>query len=290
MALLLVFLRLGCNAWLNVLQKRVLQKHLSAALLLSTTFALLAFWIAPLLFFYSFENLPAAFWCNMMLVAVLDVPGNYFLVKSLGLAELSLIGPLNSYKPVVALLLGVLVLGEVPSLTGLAGVVIILLGSLLLSPKPDLHHPHKRTVLWRDRGAWHRLLALLFTASASIFLKAAINVSSALHTFLAWALLCAAGAFLLQLFAREPRDQIGAQLLRKNFTALLLMAALFLGMQLVTLQAFALMNVAYVLALFQLSGLLNVLLGWKIFNEGNILRRAIASVIMIAGAVLLIIK
>ncbi len=97
-------------------------------------------------------------------------------------------------------------------------------------------------------------------------------------------------AMIIALVYGRVSIQAAVQHVRANFLVLLLMATLFLAMQLFTLQAFAMMNVSYVLALFQLSGLLNVLLGWKIFNESDILRRAIASVVMIAGAVLLIVK
>ncbi len=340
MALLLVCFRIGCNAWLNVLQKRLLNQ-INSSLLVVATFVLLAALTTPFLFFYSFANLPAAFWRNIILVVALDVPGNFFLVKSVGLSDLSLIGPLNSYKPVVALLLGIIVLGEFPSGPGLLGVAIILLGSLLLAPRrgrvsptllkffedtdtplyppsrgdssqsfsqrkePPQNSPLEGGVnithmasklslriksLWQDRGVWYRMLALIFTAAASIFLKAAINVSSAVHTFIAWAVLGACVAMSIHLCYRDVRSDASIRQVRAHFGSLLLMAGLFLSMQLLTLQAFALMNVAYVLALFQLSGLLNVVLGWRLFNEENILRRALASVIMLVGAVLLLIK
>ncbi|NUO81039.1 hypothetical protein HUU05_13250 [candidate division KSB1 bacterium] len=289
MALLLICGRICINAWLNVLQKRVLQNRLAAVPLVTATFVLLAALVTPFFFFYSFTNLPSAFWRNMLLVVALDIPGNFFLVKSVGLSDLSLIGPLNSYKPIVALVLGMIVLGELPSWQGLSGVAIILLGSLLLAPKREFDQPNSVKSLWQERGAWYRLLALVFTAAASIFLKAAINASSAMHTFIAWAVLGACAAAAIFLLSQYARKQNNPQPVRAHFSALLLMAALFLAMQLLTLQIFAMMNVAYVLALFQLSGLVNVLLGWKLFNEGNILQRALASVIMIVGAVLLIV-
>lgn len=290
MPLLLVFLRIACNAWLNVIQKRVLERQIASALLVAATFVLLAILIAPLLFFYSFIDLPASFWGNMLLVIALDVPGNFFLVKSVGLADLSLIGPLNSYKPVVALVLGIIVLGEFPGLQGWIGVAIIFTGSLLLATRHPAFQSNQNKSFWRDRGAQFRLLALLFTAAASIFLKAAINAASAMHTFIAWAVLGAFAAMIIFFMTEGAPTRVHVGHVRENFGPLVLMAGLFLGMQLVTLQAFALMNVAYALALFQLSGLVNVVLGWKFFDEGDILRRALASVIMIAGAALLLLK
>ncbi len=62
-----------------------------------------------------------------------EIAGNVLMMYSLRITDLSLFGPVNSWKPLVSLLLGVLVLGEVPGLTGLAGVGLILGGSWLLA-------------------------------------------------------------------------------------------------------------------------------------------------------------
>jgi drug/metabolite transporter (DMT)-like permease len=51
---------------------------------------------------------------------------------------------------------------------------------------------------------------------------------------------------------------------------------------------FAGMDVGYALALFQLSAIVSVLLGYKVFNESGIARKLIGSAIMIAGSVVII--
>jgi drug/metabolite transporter (DMT)-like permease len=55
-------------------------------------------------------------------------------------------------------------------------------------------------------------------------------------------------------------------------------------MQLSTLLTFGKFPVGYSLALFQLSTLLSVLLGYRIFHEGHLARRLTGSLIMIGGA------
>ena len=55
--------------------------------------------------------------------------GNGFLVMALRRGDLSVLGPINSYKSVVGIIVGIVLLGELPSLMGLAGVAIIILGS-----------------------------------------------------------------------------------------------------------------------------------------------------------------
>ena len=48
------------------------------------------------------------------------------------------------------------------------------------------------------------------------------------------------------------------------------------------------MNVAYALALFQLSAVVSVVLGHRIFAEKEIFKKTMGSLIMIAGAVLIV--
>ena len=59
-------------------------------------------------------------------------------------------------------------------------------------------------------------------------------------------------------------------------------------MQYSTNYVFSKMNVAYALALFQLSTILSVFLGVNIFKEKGLARKVIASLIMITGAVIII--
>ena len=59
-------------------------------------------------------------------------------------------------------------------------------------------------------------------------------------------------------------------------------------MQLSTNYVFYHMQVSYGLALFQLSAVMSVFFGWKIFKEKNIFKKLFGTVIMILGAVILI--
>ena len=60
-------------------------------------------------------------------------------------------------------------------------------------------------------------------------------------------------------------------------------------MQYSTNIVFERMNVSYALALFQLSAVLNVILGWKIFKEKDLIKKLAGSIIMVTGAIIIII-
>ena len=60
-------------------------------------------------------------------------------------------------------------------------------------------------------------------------------------------------------------------------------------MQLTTLLTFGKLPVGYSLALFQLSALISVFLGYRYFQEGHMRTRIIGSLVMTAGAALIVV-
>jgi drug/metabolite transporter (DMT)-like permease len=61
-------------------------------------------------------------------------------------------------------------------------------------------------------------------------------------------------------------------------------------MQLTTLYVFDHMPVGYALALFQLSTIVSVLLGHRIFQEKDIRKKLLGAAIMMIGSVVIILK
>jgi hypothetical protein len=59
-------------------------------------------------------------------------------------------------------------------------------------------------------------------------------------------------------------------------------------MQLATVFTFGTMQVGYSLALFQLSALISVFLGYRYFQEGQMRSRIVGSLVMTAGATLIV--
>ena len=69
---------------------------------------------------------------------------------------------------------------------------------------------------------------------------------------------------------------------------LLLIIVMMGMMQYSTNFVFARMNVSYALALFQLSAILSVILGWRYFQEDQIRQKILGSLIMTVGAAMII--
>jgi drug/metabolite transporter (DMT)-like permease len=208
-------------------------------------------------------------------MGVLGALGNYFIIKALSQGELSSIAPINSYKPLVALLLGVLMLNEIPGIFELYGMFFIILGTIILDKSKYLS----------SKATFYRFLALIFSGTEAIFIKKVILLSDLPSSFLYWAL---ASLIFALIFALTSKQIIKIQ--KQNVKILLILVLLVTVMQYSTNYVFSKMNVAYALALFQLSTLVSIFLGVNIFNEKGLLKKLIAGLIMLFGASIIILN
>jgi drug/metabolite transporter (DMT)-like permease len=281
------------------LQKRMAAQGLAPTTVFATGIGILAIALAPIALWHPLSALPTIFWIYVALAVVLDVPGNILLAKSFHEGELSVVGPLAAYKPAVGLAFAAIWLREIPSAAGLLGIAIVLSGTLFLAPAGRRAGWGALAALAADPGARWRTLSIVLTAIQSVFGKAAINLSSAVDLFLAWtwASALAAAAIWIWIWLRnsrraknQPQRNAQHELRRaaRQWKSILSLGALFLALALLSAMILERMFVGYALALFQLSALLNVALGRTLFAESHAASRAFASLVMVAGAALLI--
>ena len=286
---LFIVARIVANPVSNVFQKQLTQRSANPLFIIGATDALLALAVLPLLFGGAWPlALAPGFWTNMVISAALAVASNVLLVYALQSADLSVLGPINAYKSVISLVLGVFLLGEIPAPMGAAGVLLIVAGSYFVVDRaPDQARRSALGQFFRDRGIQFRFAALAVSATEAIFLKRALLLSSPLITFIFWSILgLPIAAAAIAVFER-PRAGQEIALFRANWPTYLQLAATSGIMQLTSLLTFGKLQVGYSLALFQLSTLISVFLGYRYFQEGQIRKRLAGSLIMAAGAVLI---
>jgi len=267
-----IFIRIFSNSYLNVCQKFLTNNGETPSIINFYTYlglTIIAFLICPNPIFTT-EILISFF-----VMGFLGAIGNYFIIKALSCGELSSVAPINAYKPVVALLLGFFILKEIPQIVAVLGIILIILGTIVLS---------KNNII-NSKATLYRILALIFSGSEAIFIKKIIILSDVPSSFLYWAL----ASFLFTLiFALTSghKFKISKENIKYQFYLILAVAL----MQYSTNFVFSKMNVAYALALFQLSTLVSIFLGVNIFNEKEFLRKITASVIMLVGATIIILS
>jgi drug/metabolite transporter (DMT)-like permease len=285
---LFVAVRILANPASNVFQKQLAQRAADPLFIIGATYALLTpaclaalLWASPL---------PASplFWINIGIAAVLAVSGNVLLVYALRAGDLSVLGPINAYKALLSLVLGIFLVGEIPTAAGVAGMLLILAGSAVVVDTAAGTGPGFLR-FFRTAGVQFRIAALVLSATEAVFLKRALLLSSPLTAFLFWCLLglpiaAAAGAVVLGSRIRDQAAGFRAQW--QTYVSLALTTGL---MQLTTLLAFGRLQVGYSLALFQLSALVSVVLGRRYFQEGDFAKRLAGAAIMVLGAALIVV-
>ncbi len=233
----------------------------------------------------SFAVLSKQFWLYAILGGIAGATGNAFLVKALQKGELSILGPVNSYKSVVGMILGIFMLAEIPNLWGIVGIALIIYGSYFVL---DTTEEKFSWALLKKVEIQYRIWALILTAIEAVFIKKVILLSSASIAFISW---CWFGAFFSFLLSFVYRLDIQTQIKKVKYHDLSKLSLLVLcigTMQFTTIYVFDHMPVGYALSLFQLSTIISVLLGHHIFKEKDMLKKLIGAAIMIAGSVIII--
>lgn len=280
-----VIFRIVSNPLGNAFQKQLTAQGNHPLLVNFLTYLLLSI---ACLFFASFIHWPVLsreFWIYSVLGGIVGALGNSFLVKALQKGDLSVLGPINSYKSLVGIFVGVILLGEVPTLWGLLGIALIIFGSyFVLDTTPERFS----FALLKKVEIRFRIWAMILTAIEAVFVKKVILASSTPIAFISWcwfgALFSFALLFIYKLDLKKETLKIGFGDIR-NYSFLVVCIGL---MQFTTNYVFEHMAVGYALSLFQLSIILSVLLGHRIFQEKDIRKKLIGSAIMIIGSIVII--
>lgn len=261
-----IIIRIASNSYLNVFQKILTNKGQKSSAVNFYTYLGLS-----LLCVWFIKDIPVTAIPFAALMGVLGAVGNYFIIKALSIGELSALAPINSYKPVVALIFGIIILQEIPSFSSICAIALIITGTYFVLNRGECS---KKAILYR-------VIALVCSGTEAVFIKKIITLTDTTTCFILWALtgLIFASMFLL---VSKHKPVI------KDFKYQIFLILAVGIMQYSTNFVFSKMNVSYALALFQLSTLLSVFLGVNIFHEKNLKKKILGSIIMIIGAVILI--
>ncbi len=272
-----IIFRIFSNSLSNVFQKKLAGNFEHPANINCLNYILMSLISIPLLFIVNPNQLTPHFWLFAIAGGITGAIGNCFMALALQNGELSVLGPINSYKAIIGMLFGIIILHELPNLYGIIGVFLIILGSYFVLESP-------KALLKKD--IQYRIYALIFTAIEAVFIKKVIILSSIVCSFIISSFLGAIFSYIIMKILSPQKLHIPN---KTNSTMYILTAICFGTMTFTTAYTFKYMNVGYALSLFQLSIILNVILGYKLFNEKNLLKKLLGSLIIIIGSVTILI-
>ena len=267
-----VFLRIITNSLSNVFQKKLTLSRQDPVIINFIIYIFLSAASIPLLFFIDYNNINIIFWKYAILGGISGALCNCYMVMALKRGELSVLGPINSYKAVIGLIFGIIVLHEMPNVYGLIGMIFIIAGSYFILETPGAFF---------KKDIKYRIYALIFSAIEAVFIKKVIILTSLITSFAASSFMGLIFSFVIMMCFNKKSFKIPS---KNNFLLYILTAVCFGVMTFSTAYVFKYMNVAYALSLFQLSIIINVIIGYKLFREKNLLKKLIGSLIILIGS------
>lgn len=269
---LALIIRILTNSMSNVFQKKLSLEGENPVVVNFINYFILCIFSIPLIFLANIPITNINFIIYALLGGLTGAICNCFMVLALKRGELSVLGPINSYKAIIGLIFGMIILHEFPNIFGLIGIALIIIGSYFILETP-------KAFLKKD--IQYRIYALIFSAIEAVFIKKVIILSSITTSFIISSFLGAIFSFIIMSIFSGKNFKIPS---RKHTIIYILTAICFGLMTFTTAYVFRYMNVGYALSLFQLSIIINVILGYKLFNEKNLLKKLIGSLIILIGS------
>lgn len=239
------------------------------------------------LWFVEIPPLDATFWWVIACLLPLEL-GSYILyLKAIRASPLSVTLPLLAFTPVFLTVTAHLVLGERVTAQGLGGILLISGGSYLLNL-------HERRSGWlgplralaRDRGARAMLGVALIYSVTSVLGKVGLQHSSPTFFAIAYYMLLGLAFTPIAIWNTRPGERsLAAQPVR-----FVLIGFFYFCMVLFHYLALELVAVPYMISIKRTSMVFGVLYGWLFFRETGLRPRLLASVLMLAGAALIVLS
>jgi drug/metabolite transporter (DMT)-like permease len=277
---IIIAIRVLLSVSASAMQKRLVNRGASILGVWTATYGLM-FPVAVLAAMATWVKPPNSFWMDSLLGGVLDALGNLAMIAALRAADLSVFGPLNAIRPILALVFGWLFLKETPNAAGMIGILITVGGACFVL-KEDQIPGAKRKSVWAVLG--FRLLGFALATVASVFLKRAAMKVSVEMTLMGW---FTCGLICLFVYGKLRRELLIPSV---NRDWLVIHAVTFGIMQWMTIRIFQATLLSYAFVFFQLGMVLQVVAGRFFFRESHFGRRLLGCVVMSIGAALILLR
>ena len=236
--------------------------------------------LAPFVIFNGVPDLGDRFFISLIITGTINAITLVLILKALKTTDLSLVVPILSLSPVFLLLTSPVIVGEIPSLSGLIGVLVVLSGTYVLNFKNGINFQPFLQII-RNKGQRMIVVVTILWAISSNFYKIGMQNSSPLFFILALNIFIS--IFLLPINLKKKRFLI----IKNNWKILLPLGVLSAGTAIFQWNAVNLNLIVYVLSIKRLSIVISILGAYIFFKEKNSIQRIIATVIILIGVLVI---
>jgi drug/metabolite transporter (DMT)-like permease len=270
-----------------IIEKKVLFKE--KALSFTTLLALFNLILCiPFFFFIDFANLSLN---GLLVLFIKSLLGAFaFLCVMQGIKDLELSSalPLLVLTPGLVAFFAFIFLGEALNGIEIIGMILLLVGTYVLQLKKNQKILDPFKAFLKSKGYYYILGALVLFTITSVLDKALLsNFKVPVNAFIGFQHLFFALIFFVLLLAFKKEKDF-KHTVKHSWKWLVLLSGITIVYRYTQILAVKVSPVALVLSLKRISVFFAVLIGGRIFKESNLLKKAIATALMVLGAVLVI--
>jgi len=277
------------SAFAAITQKKVLFNlgALEFSFLLSIVNFLLSI---PFFFFIDYQTINSTNLLVLFIKSFIGVGAFLCVMISLKNLEISNVLPLLALTPGFVAIFAFIFLGESLKSIEVIGLVFLIAGTFILENKNSKNFFITFSVFFKSK--YHRIILLallLFTASSILdkFLLIRLNLSplsltAIQHIYFVFLF------SLLYLFFKNKENAASIKIRKENLGWILLISIITIGYRYTQLLAVSLASVALVLAIKRTSVFWATVIGGKIFNDKDLLKRSVAAILILIGTILIL--
>ncbi|MBW2972367.1 DMT family transporter [Candidatus Woesearchaeota archaeon] len=270
-----------------VAKKVLLFEHTAEYLTATCTIAFLfsLFFLPKMSFDY-----PAMTWLLMYLKALFLTVGWILGSKALKHLEISLVTPLTNLTPVFLLVMGFFILNEVPTALQYLGVALLIFGAYWLQSDHHLSSLLRPWKAFNNKYSIFMLIAIFFYALCAVVDKVVLKTVEP-YTFLSFTFAVLSVHYLLIQFLKYDGIKDIKHAFTKGKYLIFIVALLMVFSDVFYYMAVAIPGamISLIIPVKRMSTLVATLVGGRMFHDHNLLQRAVACLIMIAGVILVVI-
>ncbi len=245
---------------------------------------------APFFFAINYASVTTVTLAILFIKSVMGAMAFFCVMYALKNLEISRALPMLVLTPGFVAFFAFLILGESLSAQEIIGIVFLLTGTYLLEikTKEELIEPFK--VFFKSKAHHYIIFALLLFTATSIMDKLLVgNYKMHPYAYMGFQQLFYAVIFLVLMFISRKGIKTSTGLIEKTDWLLIIFVALLtVGYRYTQIEAVKMAPVALVLSVKRISVFIAAIGGGQIFKEKNLLKKAVATAIMITGALLIL--
>lgn len=244
----------------------------------------------PFFFFIDYATINTFNLSILFIKSIIGVGAFFYVMLSLKNLEISNALPLLALTPGFVAIFAFILLGESLKMIEVLGLLFLIAGTFILESKnfKELFFPFSIFL----KSKYHRfiiLALLLFTASSILDKLLLIKLNLSPISLTAFQHIYFAILFsILYIFFRSKEVAAPVSIKKNNLGWIALISILTIGYRYTQIVAVSLASVALVLAIKRTSVFWATVIGGKLFNDKDLLKRSLAAILIVIGAILIL--